>query len=253
MDPVTISLAMGVASKAFDAIKKGFAVGRDIEQMSGDIGRWMGAVSDVDNAEKQAKNPPLFGKLFKAGSIEEAALAAYAAKKKLEEQRYELKMFLNMTYGPQAYNELLQMEGQIRKERQQTIYKQQQLRRQIGEAVAWLLVVGIIGGFAVLVASIWIKQARADGKMYNAPKDYTYKQKVWQGKITEKKYTTCRLKKRVTSKYTKKKACIYEGGNKTYTMMIEVWCPKKYKCVYDPNGTEPDIDKVMESLRSIKD
>ena len=52
MDPVTISVAVGVASKAFDAIKKGFAVGRDIEQMSGDIGRWMGAVSDVDNAEK---------------------------------------------------------------------------------------------------------------------------------------------------------------------------------------------------------
>ena len=51
MDPVTISVAVGVASKAFDAIKKGFAVGRDIEQMSGDIGRWMGAVSDVDNAE----------------------------------------------------------------------------------------------------------------------------------------------------------------------------------------------------------
>ena len=73
---------------------------RDIEQMSGDIGRWMGAVSDVDNAEKQAKNPPLFGKLFKAGSIEEAAMAAYAAKKKLEEQRYELKVFLNMTHGP---------------------------------------------------------------------------------------------------------------------------------------------------------
>ena len=253
MDPVTISLAMGVASKAFDAIKKGFAVGRDIEQMSGDIGRWMGAVSEVDNAQKQAITPPLFGKLFKAGSIEEAALAAYAAKKKLEEQRYELKMFLNMTYGPQAYDDLLKMEGQIRKERQQTIYKQQQLRRQIGEAITWLIVASIIGGFCVLVAGIWMKQARADGKMYNAPKDYTYKQKVWQGKITEKKYTTCRLKKRVRSKYTKKKACIYEGGNKTYTMMIEVWCPKKYKCVYDPNGTEPDIDKVMESLRSIKD
>ena len=54
MDPVTISVAVGIAGKAFDAIKKGFAVGRDIEQMSGDIGRWMGAVSDVDNAEKQA-------------------------------------------------------------------------------------------------------------------------------------------------------------------------------------------------------
>ena len=179
---------MGVASKAFDAIKKGFAVGRDIEQMSGDIGRWMGAVSDVDNAEKQAKNPPLFGKLFKAGSIEEAALSAYAAKKKLEEQRYELKMFLNFTYGPQAYDDLLKMEGQIRKERQQTIYKQQQLRRQIGEAITWFIVVAIVGGFAALVAGIWMKQAKAENYIQMTegykfkPRDYTNQQKIWQGK-----------------------------------------------------------------------
>ena len=248
MDPVTISVAVGVASKAFDAIKKGFAVGRDIEQMSGDIGRWMGAVSDVDNAEKQAKNPPLFGKLFKAGSVEEAAMAAFAAKKKLEEQRYELKMFLNMTYGPQAYNDLLAMEGQIRKERQQTIYKQQQLRRQIGEAIGWLICALLVGAFAVLIASIWIKKARGDYKF--TPRDYTRQQKTWR-EPDPKKYTTCRLKKRITSKYTQKKACIYEGGNKTFTMMIETWCPKKYKCLYDPNGKEPDIDQVMESLRSI--
>ena len=155
MDPVTISVAVGVASKAFSAIKAGFQAGRDIEQMSGDIGRWMGAVSDVDNAEKQAKNPPLFGKLFKAGSIEEAALSAFAAKKKLEEQRYELKTFLNMTHGPGAYEELLAMEGQIRKQRQETVYKQQQMKRQIGEALTWLVVALIMGGFALLLASVW--------------------------------------------------------------------------------------------------
>ena len=170
MDPLTITAAMSVANSAFNAIKQGFSAARDIEQMSGDIGRWMGAVSDIDNAEKQAKNPPLFGKLFKAGSIEEAALAAYAAKKKLEEQRYELKVFLNMTYGPQAYNDLLAMEGQIRKQRQETVYKQQQLRRQIGEAITWFIVVAIIGGFAVLVAGIWIKQAKA---YEYKPRDYT--------------------------------------------------------------------------------
>ena len=185
MDPVTISLAMGVASKAFDAIKKGFAVGRDIEQMSGDIGRWMGAVSDVDNAEKQAKNPPLFGKLFKAGSIEEAAMAAYAAKKKLEEQRYELKTFLNLTHGPGAYEELLAMEGQIRKQRQETVYKQQQLRRQVGEAVTWLIVALCVGGFALLLASVWSSRSKADGYTYT-PKDYTRQQKIHQGKIKKK-------------------------------------------------------------------
>ena len=250
MDPVTISLAVGVASKAFNAIKQGFAVGRDIEQMSGDIGRWMGAVSDIDNAEKQAKNPPLFGKLFKADSIEEAAMAAYTAKKKLEEQRYELKMFLNLTHGPQAYDELLQMEGQIRKQRQQTIYKQQQLRRQLSEGIGWLLLVVAIGGFLILLASMFTSRAHADGYTY-VPKPLTKQQLRNQGKIIDKKYTTCRLKKILRSKYTDKQACIYQGGNKTYTLMYEPNCPKKYKCIYNPGQDEPNIDSVMESLRSI--
>ena len=197
MDPLTITAAMSVAKSAFNAIKQGFSAARDIEQMSGDIGRWMGAVSDIDNAEKQAKNPPLFGKLFKAGSIEEAALAAYAAKKKLEEQRYELKVFLNMTYGPQAYNDLLAMEGQIRKQRQETVYKQQQLRRQIGEAVTWLIVAAIIGGFTVLVAGIWIKQAKA---YEYKPKDYTKQQKIWQGKTKKKNIQHVDLLKELNQK-----------------------------------------------------
>ena len=197
MDPLTITAAMSVANSAFNAIKQGFAAARDIEQMSGDIGRWMGAVSDIDNAEKQAKNPPLFGKLFKAGSIEEAALAAYAAKKKLEEQRYELKVFLNMTYGPQAYNDLLAMEGQIRKQRQETVYKQQQLRRQIGEAITRFIVVAIIGGFAVLVAGIWIKQAKA---YEYKPKDYTKQQKIWQGKTKKKNIQHVDLPKELNQK-----------------------------------------------------
>jgi hypothetical protein len=190
MDPVTISIAVGVASKAFSAIKSGFAMGRDIEQMSGDIGRWMGAVSDVDNAEKQAKNPPLFGKIFSAGSIEEAAMAAYAGKKKLEEQRYELKMFLNLTHGPQAYDELLQMEGQIRKQRQETIYKQQQLRKQIGEGIGWLFLLLVIGGFLLLLASVFNK---------SQAKDYTTQQKIQKGIIVLPTMTTCRLKKRKVS------------------------------------------------------
>ena len=112
----------------------------------------------------------------------------------------------------------------------------------------------MVGKFVIIILIIFYSNPIYSGaKQIGKKKDYTRQQKIWQGKIKEKKYTTCRLKKRVTSKYTQKKACIYQGGNKTYTMMIEVWCPRKYKCIYDPNGTEPDIDKVMESLRSIKD
>jgi hypothetical protein len=210
----------------------------------------MGAVSDVDNAEKQAKNPPLFGKIFSAGSIEEAAMAAYAGKKKLEEQRYELKMFLNLTHGPQAYDELLAMEGQIRKERQKTIYKQQQLRRQVGEGIAWLFLVLVIGGFLLLLASVFTK-SKADGYKYQ-PKDLTRQQKINNGTIIRPIMTTCRLKKRKV--YKDKMACIYQGAQKTFTLDftdLANGCPRKYKCVLDKNGSEPSIDSVMESLRSI--
>jgi len=244
MDPVTISIAVGVASKAFSAIKSGFAMGRDIEQMSGDIGRWMGAVSDVDNAEKQAKNPPLFGKLFNAGSIEEAAMAAYAGKKKLEEQRYELKMFLNLTHGPQAYDELLAMEGQIRKQRQETIYKQQKMRQQILGVIGWIFLFTVIILLFATVAIIWNKRANA--------KDYTRQQKIQKGIIVLPTMTTCRLKKRKV--YKDKLACIYQGAQKTFTLDftdLANGCPRKYKCVLDPNSKEPSIDSVMESLRSI--
>ena len=56
MDPASIGLAITAASKAFSAIKAGFAAGREIESMGKDLSRWMGAVSDIDNVEKSAKN-----------------------------------------------------------------------------------------------------------------------------------------------------------------------------------------------------
>ena len=75
MDPLSIAGAIGVATKAFNTIKQGFAIGQDIDQMAGQIGKWMSAVSDVDQAEKEAKNPPLFKKLLYASSIESKHLS----------------------------------------------------------------------------------------------------------------------------------------------------------------------------------
>ena len=51
-DPVTISAAVATASTAFSGIKRAFQAGRDLESMTQDLSRWMGAVSDVDAAHK---------------------------------------------------------------------------------------------------------------------------------------------------------------------------------------------------------
>ena len=148
VDPVT---AIATATAAFNAIKKGFQFGRDVESMSGDLGRWMGAVSDINKADEYAKRPPLFKKLFNAGSVEEEALNAFMAKKKAQDMRDELKNIIVFTRGPNAWNELLKTEANIRKKTQQAIYAQQEMRRKVIEIIAVILVVGITTGALVLV------------------------------------------------------------------------------------------------------
>ena len=145
MDPVT---AIAAASTAFGLIKKGFAAGRDIESMYSDIGKWMGACSDVNHSVKMANNPPVFKKLFAGSSVEQEAMDAFAAKKKAEAMEEELRNWINLTHGPNAWNELLKMQVKIRKQRQETLYKQAELRRNI------LQVIGIILLGIVFVGSI---------------------------------------------------------------------------------------------------
>ena len=147
-DPISISAAVATASTAFAGIKRAFQAGRDIQAMSQDLSKWMGAVSDVDNAHKSAKNPSIFRKVFKGGSIEQEAIEAFTAKKKLEEQRYELKQFLMFTHGSRAWDELLKMEGDIRKRRQKEIYDRQKIREKIITVVALVVVLSI--GLTVL-------------------------------------------------------------------------------------------------------
>ena len=148
-DPITIGACLTTASTAFSGLKRAFQAGRDIEQMSGDLSKWMSAVSDIEQKEKQAKHPPIFRKVF--GSVEQEALEAFAAKKKLEEQRYELKTFIQFSHGHKAWDELLAMEGKIRKVRQEQLYKRQEFKDRCIEGLFIFFLVCTIVGLGWLV------------------------------------------------------------------------------------------------------
>ena len=130
---IEVVAAVSAATNAFSAIKKGFEVGRDIESMAGDLGRWMSAVSDIKKAEEYNRKPPLFKKLFQAGSVEEEALEIFMAKKKADDMREQLKQIISFTRGPSAWQELLRTEAEIRKKRQKMIYDQKERRRKFIE------------------------------------------------------------------------------------------------------------------------
>jgi len=148
MDPIT---AIAAATTAFNAIKKGFSVGRDVESMSKDLGRWMGAIQDVKDGHKKSK-----GRSF--GSVEEEALETFAAKKKAEQMERELRNFVNLSHGPSAWNEVIRIQADIRLKKKEAIAEAKKLQaKRIENIILGVLVIfflGAVGAVLYLVLSV---------------------------------------------------------------------------------------------------
>ena len=133
MDPVT---AFGVATTAYKTIVAGFKVGKQVESMSKDLGRWMGAIQAVKEGHSKKKN-----RMF--GSVEEEALETFAMKKKAIAMENELRNFVNLNYGPNAWNEVIRIQADIRKQKKEAELEAQRRQRQMVENT-------IIGGLVLL-------------------------------------------------------------------------------------------------------
>ena len=144
MDPIT---AIGIAQASYAAICAGFKHGREIETMAGDIGRWMGAIQTVKTSHEKAKSR-------RFGSIEEEALETYAAKKKAEKMEDELRNFLIANYGLNAWNDVIRIQGQLRKQR----LEEERLRKKKVEEIVNILLISLliflVGG--ALVFLLWL-------------------------------------------------------------------------------------------------
>lgn len=156
VDPVS---AMAIAGTAFNALKKGVSIGRDIESMGRDLSRWMSAVSDVDRAHHEAKNPPIFKKLFNGKTVEQEAMELFTQKKQLQNQRDELRKLISSMCGPNAWQELIRMEADIRKQRKETLYAQREARKQFIEVVSIFFLVITVVGFFMFIFYLWYNRS----------------------------------------------------------------------------------------------
>lgn len=151
IDPIS---AIGMATAAYNGIKKAVSTGKELHDMAGTLQKWATSMSDLDFAHKQAQNPPMFKKMFGASQIEQNALEVWGHKQKAKEMREEMKTHISFYYGPSAWDEIVRIEGDMRKKRKEAVYAAEERKQLILE---WL--VGIIVGAAVLgimVLIIWI-------------------------------------------------------------------------------------------------
>jgi len=122
------------------------------------MGKWFGAVSDVRKAQQNNKKPPLFKKLFQAGSVEEEALALLIHEKTIKEQEAELQTLLNWRYGFGTWKELIEMRRKIRLEREATIYKQQERKQALVDGILIVFLIALLAG--VLIGFIWLMKTQ---------------------------------------------------------------------------------------------
>ena len=185
------------------------------------------------------------------GSVESSA-NDFINRKLLEEKREELKFIINMRFGPTTWDQIIaERAAKINQAKEAVRLQKVEARQKQKEIVDTLQTMAIIFCVIAVVIIGLVVTFKAFAYEYKS-KQLTRQQKINQGLIKEPKLVLCRLKKQKV--YKGKVACIYQGANRTFELSfqdVRIGCVKNFRCVLNPNGKEPSIEQVMESLRSI--
>ena len=145
IDPGT---AIGLASAAYRGIKSAISTGKELSDMAGTLSQWAGAMSDLDFSHKQAENPPLFKKMFGASNVEANALEVWGHKTKAKELREDLRSHISLYYGPSAWEEIVRIEGEMRKKRKEEVYAAEERKQLIIEWIVGIVMAAALAGLA---------------------------------------------------------------------------------------------------------
>tara|TARA_R100001086_G_scaffold147732_1_gene78218 strand:+ start:4356 stop:4835 length:480 start_codon:yes stop_codon:yes gene_type:complete len=151
MDPMTLFAAV---SSSFQIVKKLVNAGKEFEDVSQQIGKWMGACSDLEHAHNKLKNPSLLTRLKKGSSIQTEAAQLVLHRATIEKQRDELQHHIIWTLGlgQKGWDALLDTERQIRVQRKKEKYEREARKEKIQFWVVLIIVMFVGVGLLIALA-----------------------------------------------------------------------------------------------------
>lgn len=136
IDPIT---AISAASTCFTLAKKAIAVGNDIENMMGHLGRWAKNIEDAKEYLSQEKEygsskPKVLKKLQKSATQE--ALDSIVLENKINEQEKLLREWFTANWqadwgGIEGYRKFIKKRREIKEARQKELYNKMRARRDL--------------------------------------------------------------------------------------------------------------------------
>ena len=153
LDPVTL---LATATAVFNGLKKAVELGREAEDVFGQLGKWASAVSDLQEwmSGAQAK-PPLFGRIVFAKSATAEAFDEYAAQVKIREMEKTLYNWFH--YGPlqhlgrDGYIEFTHMRRRIKEQREKMIYEQIRRRKRFIKNTSDAIFISVVIGTGAII------------------------------------------------------------------------------------------------------
>ena len=154
---IEIGVAIAGAQAAYNFLKKGVSVGRDLQDMGKQLQQWANCMADIDQAEKMAEKPPWYKAL--GGGTQAQAMEVFLARKQAQKMRDELRELIShpAILGPSHWQEFLRIEAEIRKQKREHDFRRMEIKQTIIEWMAGIFV--FILGVGGLVVFVWLANA----------------------------------------------------------------------------------------------
>lgn len=145
IDPLT---ALSVASTAVSQMRTLINSGRDTSQA---ISKFAGAWTDIQEADRRAKNPKWWQSFD--SSIEKRAADAFAARKKAQELKKELENMIRFVHGPTGLQEYKDILRDMKKQKERHEFRKQRIKEAIVEWIFGIVITAI--GIAIMATVLY--------------------------------------------------------------------------------------------------
>lgn len=154
---IEISVAIAGAQAAYNFMRKGVQVGRNLQDMGQQLQQWANCMADIDQAEKMADKPPWYKAL--GGGTQAQAMEVFLARKQAEKMRDELRQLIShpAILGPSHWQEFLRIEADIRKQKREHEFRRMEIKQKIIEWVAGIALFFVLMGG--LIGFLWLANA----------------------------------------------------------------------------------------------
>jgi hypothetical protein len=161
MDPVTI---LALTSAAFNGVKKAIELGREAQDIYGELSKWAGYAGDLSDSINKKSKPG--AKIL--GSVTSQAFDTMAAKAQLAQMEKEIRhMFIYgelQELGTAGYKEFILLRRKLKAEKEAAEYAAAERRANLIQNTFWtLILITVLAGsiyFAAVIYDLGTKAGR---------------------------------------------------------------------------------------------